>query len=179
MKNTTTQVITGSVSYEIYEALQELIEWRLDAIQEAVAARNWEEAERLFPRVRGLGLEFLKLSYLYNTIDRKIVIAGGDHDDLALYTYSATIKDNMYDMLSENFELVLYVENQRIMPVLVLCSNRGLSRKCVFDLEKEIENNKKIFIPHERNSFFYKAPSKVADAARVVEKKLPEPDDKP
>ena len=99
------------------------------------------------------------------------MIAGGDHDDLALYTYSATIKDSMYDMLSENFELVLYIENQRIMPVLALCDSRGLSRKNVFDLEKEIENNR-LFIPFERDSFFYKGtPSKVADTTRVCEDK--------
>lgn len=174
MKTNTTTIIKGSSSFDPIDGLNELIGWRLDAIQEAIQEENWEEAERLFPRIQGLGIEFLKISYLYDTIVKKIVIAGGgDHNDLALYTYSANIGDNMYDMLSENFELVLYIENKRIIPVLALCSNRGLLRKDIFNLEKEIEiENNKLFIQHERDSFFYKGtPSKVARVEKEAEDK--------
>lgn len=163
MKINNTTIIEGTNFNSInpIDELHELIEWRLCAIQEALMENNMEDTKRLFPIIRGIGLEFLKASYIYNKIERKIVIAGGDHNDLNIYLYKVGISNDMYKNMSTEFNLVLYVENKKIALVLVPSEN-------VFDLEKEIENNKLLFIPHERDSFFYNYKgTKVPDATRV------------
>lgn len=153
MKKVTT-IIEGKESYgNVKEMLDELIGWRLNAIQEAVTKKNLDEAESLFPRIRGLGLEFLKNCFLYNRIENKLVVAGGDHEDLSIFVYS-DISDDMYDNISDEMEIVLYIEDNRIMPILTLCDGRG--RKDRFRFKKEVENNfKPLNYTEKRNSFFY------------------------
>jgi len=152
----TTTVLTGKKEAygNIREMLDELLGWRLEAIQEEITKRNLDEAESLFPVIRGLGLEFLKASFLYNSIENKLMVAGGDHDDLSIFVYSE-ISDSMYDMLSDEMEIVLYVEDNRIMPILTLCDGRD--RKDLFRLKKEVENGKILFnyMAEKRNTFFY------------------------